>query len=201
METPLRHSSHATDSTPAPAAPRRRQRELRLTPSSSSSVATVVDSASTAGRRPGDRVAYMAQRPSQLNRLRRAQVGESSCRSTIESSADDFAYIIDHSGEPSSAHRGKYLGNVESHSRPPSGVKHFIALSGQRDGWLDYEARSARNPRGQRSESPRALLTFKLRRCTRATKGVVDATATLLNVWNMAPPAPWASATVRAGYG
>lgn len=54
--------------------------------------------------------------------------------------ADDFAYIIDHSGATVVCAHEDYLDSVDS-IRPRIGaVEHFVALTGGRSGWLDYEA-------------------------------------------------------------
>ena len=101
------------------------------------------------GVAPGDRVAYIAPNVHQQLESFYAvpQVGAVLVPVNYRLSADDFAYIIDHSGATTVCATEEYLGSVESiRDRLPS-VKHFIALSGQRDGWLDYEAAlSAQSP-------------------------------------------------------
>src|SRR6202022_3527093 len=54
--------------------------------------------------------------------------------------ADDFAYIIDHSGATVVCAIEDYLDSVDTIRDAIAGVKHFVALSGSRGGWLDYEA-------------------------------------------------------------
>src|SRR5207245_5065201 len=55
-------------------------------------------------------------------------------------SADDFAYIIQHSGARIVCADADYLEAVESVKGGLRQVEKFVALSGARDGWLDYEA-------------------------------------------------------------
>ncbi|TMC64295.1 MAG: o-succinylbenzoate--CoA ligase, partial [Chloroflexota bacterium] len=94
------------------------------------------------GVAPGDRVAYIAPNVHQQLESFYAvpQVGAVLVPVNYRLSADDFAYIIDHSGATTVCATEEYLGSVESIRDRLPGVKHFIALSGQRDGWLDYEA-------------------------------------------------------------
>src|SRR5882762_4392812 len=101
------------------------------------------------GVAPGDRVAYIAPNVHQQLESFYAvpQVGAVLVPVNYRLSADDFAYIIDHSGATVVCATEEYLASVESLRDRLSGVKHFIALSGQRDGWLDYEAAlSAQSP-------------------------------------------------------
>ena len=77
--------------------------------------------------------------------------------------ADDFAYIINHSGAKVVCAHADYLDAVDGiRDRDPS-VEHFVALEGARDGWLDYERparrRDARVPASPRS-TRRDLLTI-----------------------------------------
>ena len=101
------------------------------------------------GVAPGDRVAYIAPNVHQQLESFYAvpQVGAVLVPVNYRLSADDFAYIIDHSGATVVCATEEYLGGVESIRDRLPGVKHFMALSGQRDGWLDYEtALSAQSP-------------------------------------------------------
>src|SRR6202165_1484525 len=54
--------------------------------------------------------------------------------------ADDFAYIIGHSGARIVCAHADYLEAVDSIRDQIPGVEHFVALEGSRDGWLDYES-------------------------------------------------------------
>jgi fatty-acyl-CoA synthase len=55
-------------------------------------------------------------------------------------SADDFVYVITHSGAKAVCVHAAYLDVVDSvRDRMPE-VRHFIALEGSKPGWLEYEA-------------------------------------------------------------
>ena len=53
--------------------------------------------------------------------------------------AEDFAYIVDHSGARVLCVHSDYLDAVEGVRKQLSGVEQIVALEGSRDGWLDYE--------------------------------------------------------------
>lgn len=54
--------------------------------------------------------------------------------------ADDFVYMANHSGAKVLCAHGDYLAMLDGvRSRMP-GVRHFVALEGERSGWLDYES-------------------------------------------------------------
>lgn len=59
---------------------------------------------------------------------------------------DDFAYIINHSGATVVCAHSDYLDGVDSIRTAIPNVKHFVALEGARDGWIDYEATLAAAP-------------------------------------------------------
>src|SRR5205807_1129220 len=53
--------------------------------------------------------------------------------------ADDFVYLINHSGARVVCAHSDYVAAVDSvRSRLPD-VKYFVALEGSHEGWLDYE--------------------------------------------------------------
>ncbi|MBE7494781.1 MAG: long-chain-fatty-acid--CoA ligase [Verrucomicrobiaceae bacterium] len=54
--------------------------------------------------------------------------------------AADFAYILRHSGARVVCVHADYLDAVDSIRAQVPGVEHFIAFSGQKAGWMDYEA-------------------------------------------------------------
>jgi len=61
-------------------------------------------------------------------------------------SADDFVYVATHSGAKVLCVHGDYLNMVESvRARMPQ-VQHFVALEGDKAGWLSYEALIERSP-------------------------------------------------------
>jgi fatty-acyl-CoA synthase len=53
--------------------------------------------------------------------------------------ADDFQYLIEHSGARVVCAHSDYLEAVDGIRTQLKNVEHFVALEGQRDGWLDYE--------------------------------------------------------------
>jgi fatty-acyl-CoA synthase len=53
---------------------------------------------------------------------------------------DDFQYLIEHSGARVVCAHSDYLEAVDSIRDRVPGVEHFVALEGERHGWLDYEA-------------------------------------------------------------
>ena len=93
----------------------------------------------------GDRVAYIA--PNTHRQLESfyavPQIGAVLVPINFRLTADDFAYIINHSGARVVCVHPDYLGTVEAiHSVIPQ-VRHFVALEGARQTsevrWLDYE--------------------------------------------------------------
>ena len=54
--------------------------------------------------------------------------------------ADDFAYLINHSGARVVCVHSDYLDAVDSIRSQLSNVASFVALEGAKDGWLDYES-------------------------------------------------------------
>ena len=53
--------------------------------------------------------------------------------------ADDFAYIINHSGARVVCAHSDYLEAVSGIRDQLPNVEHFVALEGTHDGWVDYE--------------------------------------------------------------
>src|SRR6266404_630428 len=54
--------------------------------------------------------------------------------------ADDFVYLINHSGARVVCAHADYLAAIDGIRTQLPGVEHFVALEGERAGWLDYEA-------------------------------------------------------------
>src|SRR5690242_3909197 len=94
------------------------------------------------GVRQGDRVAYIAPNVHQQLESFYAvpQIGAVLVPINFRLTADDFAYIIDHSGASVVCATEEYLDAVDSIRDRLAGVKHFVALTGKRHGWLDYES-------------------------------------------------------------
>ncbi|HYM51435.1 MAG TPA: long-chain-fatty-acid--CoA ligase [Candidatus Limnocylindrales bacterium] len=93
------------------------------------------------GVRKGDRVAYIAANVHQQLESFYAvpQLGAVLVPINYRLTADDFAYIIDHSGAKVVCADADYLDAVDRVRGGLRGIEHFVALSGARDGWLDYE--------------------------------------------------------------
>jgi fatty-acyl-CoA synthase len=92
--------------------------------------------------KPGDRVAYIASNThAQLESFYAVpQIGAVLVPINYRLTADDFAYIVEHSGARILCVHGDYLDMVDAiRARLPS-VERFVALEGAREGWLDYEA-------------------------------------------------------------
>src|SRR5438128_3689801 len=89
----------------------------------------------------GDRVAYIAPNVHQQLESFYAvpQIGAVLVPINFRLSLDDFAYIIEHSGATVVCAWEDYLEGIDGiRDRLPM-VEHFVALSGEREGWLDYE--------------------------------------------------------------
>src|SRR5438445_1168855 len=126
----------------------------------------------------GDRVAYIAPNVHQQLESFYAvpQIGAVLVPINYRLTADDFAYIIDHSGATVVCACDEFLESVDSIRDRLPGVKHFVALTGSRPGWLDYEkavsARSAEVARPEIAEGD--LLTINYTSGTTARpKGVM----------------------------
>jgi acyl-CoA synthetase (AMP-forming)/AMP-acid ligase II len=93
------------------------------------------------GVQPGDRVAYIAPNThAQLESFYAVpQIGATLVPINYRLTADDFAYIIGHSGAAVVCAHAEYLDAVDRVRDRLSGVGTFVALEGARDGWLDYE--------------------------------------------------------------
>jgi fatty-acyl-CoA synthase len=94
------------------------------------------------GVRRGDRVAYIAPNTHAMLESFYAipQVGAILVPINYRLTADDFAYIINHSGSTVVCAHEDYLEIVDRVRPQLSSVRHFIALEGTRARWLDYEA-------------------------------------------------------------
>src|SRR5215207_2781362 len=90
----------------------------------------------------GDRVAYIAPNThAQLESFYAVpQIGAVIVPINFRLTAEDFAYIVGHSGARVVCVHADYLDAVDSIRAKVPAVEHFIALEGQKSGWLDYEA-------------------------------------------------------------
>src|SRR4051812_26671603 len=95
----------------------------------------------TLGVKKGDRVAYIAPNPhAQLASFYAVpQLGAVLVPINYRLIADDFAYIIAHSGAKVVCAHADYLEVIDGIRDRIPDVKHFVALEGSRAGWVDYE--------------------------------------------------------------
>jgi fatty-acyl-CoA synthase len=130
------------------------------------------------GVRPGDRVATIAPNThAQLEAFYAVpQLGAVLVPVNYRLTADDFVYIVNHSGTSVLCVDRDYLAAVDGVRDQMPGVRHFVAFEGGRDGWLDYEAAiAAAEPGFDRPEiGERDLLTINYTSGTTARpKGVM----------------------------
>ena len=94
------------------------------------------------GIRRGDRVVYIAPNThAQLESFYAVpQIGAVLVPLNYRLTADDFAYMINHSGAQIVCADEGYLDTVDSIRGQVKDVRHYVALEGSRPGWLDYEA-------------------------------------------------------------
>ena len=97
------------------------------------------------GVKPGDRVAYIAQNvPSNLEGYYAApQIGAVLVPMNYRLAASDFIYILNHCGATVLCVDKDYVEALEAIRAELPLIRHFVALEGARDGWLDYEAEIA----------------------------------------------------------
>lgn len=93
------------------------------------------------GVQPGERVAYIA--PNTHSHLEGyyavPQIGAVIVPINYRLTADDFAYIINHSGAKVLCAHSDYLDTVDSIREQLPQVEQFVALEGSKAGWVDYE--------------------------------------------------------------
>ena len=128
--------------------------------------------------RQGDRVATIAPNThAQLEAFYAVpQIGAVLVPVNYRLTADDFVYIVNHSGASVVCVDQDYLDTVDGVRDQMPDVTHFVALRGARDGWLDYEAAiAAASPEFARPEiGERDLLTINYTSGTTARpKGVM----------------------------
>jgi fatty-acyl-CoA synthase len=100
------------------------------------------------GVQPGDRVAYIAPNThAQLESFYAVpQIGAVLVPVNYRLIADDFAYLLNHSGARVVCAHPDYLESVESIRGQVPAVERFVALEGAREGWEEYEATLAATP-------------------------------------------------------
>src|SRR5258707_8527179 len=94
------------------------------------------------GVRQGDRVAYIAPNThAQLESFYAVpQIGAVLVPINYRLSPEEFQYIITHSGATVVCAHADYLECLDGLRTQLPGVRHFVALEGLRDEWLDYES-------------------------------------------------------------
>ncbi len=126
----------------------------------------------------GDRVATIAPNShAQLEAFYAVpQIGAVLVPINFRLTPEDFVYIINHSGSSIVCADADYLDAVDSIRDQLTGVRHFVAFGGARDGWVDYEAAlTAASPDFTRADTDeRDLLTINYTSGTTARpKGVM----------------------------
>jgi fatty-acyl-CoA synthase len=89
----------------------------------------------------GERVAYIAPNThAQLESFYAVpQIGAVLVPINYRLTADDFAYIVNHSGATVVCAHADHLDQVDSIRDRLPGVRHFVALEGEAPNWVDYE--------------------------------------------------------------
>src|SRR5205085_12260218 len=113
------------------------------------------------GVKQGDRVAYIAPNThAELESFYAVpQIGAVLVPINYRLIADDFAYLIQHSGARVVCVHSEYLDLVDNIRSDLPEVSTFVALEGSRSGWLDYETLLANAGRDFR---PAAILETDL---------------------------------------
>jgi fatty-acyl-CoA synthase len=108
------------------------------------------------GVAPGDRVATIAPNThAQLESFYAVpQIGAVLVPINYRLTADDFVYIINHSGSTVVCAHSGYLDALDEVRGHLPQVRHFVAYEGApRDGWIDYAPAPSRTSPGPRSAS------------------------------------------------
>ena len=94
------------------------------------------------GITPGDRVAYLSPNThAQLKSFYAVpQTGAVLVPLNYRLTADDFVYLINHSGSRMVCADRDYLKMIDSIRDQLPHAEHFVALTGEAEGWLNYEA-------------------------------------------------------------
>lgn len=95
------------------------------------------------GVKPGDRVAYIA--PNTYSHLEGyyavPQIGAVLVPINYRLLPEDFEYILNHCGASTVCVHPDYIDAIDGIRERLTSVKHFVALSDSKNGWLDYEQR------------------------------------------------------------
>src|SRR6185295_7872207 len=100
------------------------------------------------GVKQGDRVVVIAPNTHAMLEAFYAvpQIGAVIVPLNYRLTAEDFAYLIEHSGASVVCAHSEYIDTVERIRSRLKHVEHFVALEGARAGWLDYETTLAATP-------------------------------------------------------
>ena len=111
------------------------------------------------GVKQGDRVAYIAPNTHAMLESFYAvpQLGAVLVPLNYRLIADDFAYLINHSGAKVVCVHADYLEAVESIRGELRQVTSFVALEGEKPGWLDYETLLTDARINEATESPATI--------------------------------------------
>ncbi len=98
------------------------------------------------GVKPGDRVAYIVNNThaSLESFYAVPQIGAVLVPINYRLTADDFAYILEHSGAKVVCAAPEYFDAIDSVRDRLPRLESFVALEGAREGWIDYEGEIAR---------------------------------------------------------
>src|SRR5216117_2132741 len=93
------------------------------------------------GVKQGERVAYLSPNThAQLESFYAVpQIGAVLVPLNYRLTADDFVYLINHSGSRMICADRDYLGTIDSIREQLPKVEHFVALNGEGADWLNYE--------------------------------------------------------------
>ena len=110
------------------------------------------------GVQPGDRVATIAPNThSQLEAFYAVpEIGAVLVPINYRLSADDFAYILDHSGSTVVCVHPDYLDLVERIRDQIPQVKHFVSFGEAREGWVGLRGRGGRGRHAEQAADRRA---------------------------------------------
>jgi fatty-acyl-CoA synthase len=100
------------------------------------------------GIAPGDRVAYLSPNThAQLESFYAVpQIGAVLVPLNYRLTADDFVYLISHSGARMVCADRDYLAAIDTIREQLPKVQHFVALTGEATGWLNYETMIEASP-------------------------------------------------------
>ena len=138
------------------------------------------------GIKPGDRVAYLSPNThAQLESFYAVpQTGAVLVPLNYRLTADDFVYLINHSGSRMVCADREYLGTIDSIREQIPKVEHFVALTGEAERWHDLAARL----------EPATLIAVRLKDGSR-TRGIILGVGSSSMRPSTTPPRAWPCCT------